>query len=66
MDFLRMLQNPDDISQYRDTHVVQVFFRQIYQHVFLNPVVSEDDGIAGGFSSWDPTLGEKLDPEGGV
>lgn len=66
MDFFCMLENPNNITQHCYPHVFEVFFGQIYQHVLLNAIICENDGIVCCLPCWYPTFCEKLYPKGCV
>ena len=64
MGGLGVPEDGDHVAQRGDAHVCQVLFIQVQQHVLLDAVVREGDGVVSGFSYRDAGFREKLDPVG--
>ena len=54
-----------DVSHHADAHIIQVLLGEIQQHVLLDAVVCENNGIVGSFACGNTSLLEELQPLGG-
>jgi len=57
-----MFEDADDVTEATDAHIQQVLLGQVQQHVPLDTVVVESNGIICRIAGWDASLSEKLDP----